>query len=254
MYFNNLQITALMSQTGTRHKNFFNRIDENIFLGKPTIILIDGKSQTGKSTFARWLCMQYDKKYLTVFQIEKILTYFLGLAIPYYNNEMDKIYNRWLLIEEPQLEVPRQEFWSTRNLILQGVTSSYGFTRNNVVMTLPNIKGISEMIYTNITFRISIDSKLDKDKNIVRKAYNKKPVWIERRNKYRWVLVERFTIPKIELPDEKEYKLLKADNFFKTQLPKWIDKLSIDKPKIKVELDKQTGNLISSIGSAYLTQ
>lgn len=222
---------------------FYERIDKQIRSKLVTLIIIDGKAQTGKSTLARSICEHYcGKEYKRFYTIQEILDYLKGWAkkIIKYNpdgsyyldqKELDQIQNRWLLFEEPQLEASRQEYWSERNLILQSITSSYGFLHNPLIMTLPNIKGITDMVMTNISLRITVRAWENSLGNMVRKAYIRLPEFNEMKNKWYWTTVQHHTIPFIEA--DPLYNAEKAHNFFVNQLDKWNNSLIFGKKSIE---------------------
>ena len=103
------------------------------------------------------------------------------------------------------------------------IVSSFGWLHNHIVMTLPNIKGLSEVILTNLTMRITVKADEGKTGEIRRRAYIKKPLWSDFKNKYIWVTVESHDIPLIE--KDQAYEDGKANNFFNTQLVSWKEKI-----------------------------
>lgn len=219
------------------------RIDRNMRLGLPNVIVIDGQAQTGKSTLARSIALKYDKNFKLAFTTEDILNYLKECANEYYNGNFKNILGKWIFFDEPQLDVPRMEFWSARNRIIQAVTSSFGFLKNNLIMALPNIKGLSDIVITNITMRVTVRCFELSDHTPIRKAYFKKVIWSEFKNKWYWKTYENHTIPYI-IPDV-NYDLNKADNFFKTQLTKWRTDMRLER-KTYYNIDKKTGNIIIS--------
>lgn len=232
MHVDKLRVQKLFKDNSNKYPNFNQRIRQNRLEGKPNLIIIDGKSQTGKSTLARYICSEFDKDYKLFFTVDDILQYLAFLR----NNletKDDKLFlpliyqDKWTFFDEPQLETPRQSFWSDRNMILQAYTSSFGFLHNHLVMALPNIKGISDIILTNITFRISVMSRLKNNNEILRKAYVKIPLFNDNKNKWYWVTVEEYRIPKID--SDLNYDSRKTNNFFNVQLPKWENQLNKNK-------------------------
>lgn len=234
-----LKITRLYEDTGRRFPNWQKRIEQQLKLGRINMIIVDGKAQTGKSTLARYIAKKYDDKFVQIFQVEEILTYLEKLKGWWYAGQHDKIYNKWIFFDEPQLETPKQEFWSQRNMVIQAFTSSFGFLHNHLIMALPNIKGLSDVILTNISMRITVKSYLGKSEDIIRKGYIKLPIWNEFKQKFFWVSVEDFTIPTIE--EDCQYIADKADNFFNNQLEKWKNKLKI-KPKVNEKMREEVDN------------
>jgi len=197
------------------------------------MIIIDGKAQTGKSTLGDHIARKYDPNYKLVYTVEEILEYLHFLKDLWFSGRKEEIYNKWIFWDEPQLETPKQEYWSQRNQIIQAFTSSFGFLHNHLVLALPNVKGLSDMVLTNISLRFSVVSFLNKKKEIIRKAYVKMPMYNEMKRRFYWTTVEEHTIP--EWLMTKEYYDAKANNFFNTQLNKWDVKLKYE-PKIKVEV------------------
>jgi hypothetical protein len=221
-----IKYTMLYKDSGFKYPNFWDRINDIRKLERVNMIVIDGKAQTGKSTLAQYIAEHYDKDFKTVFTVKEILDYVKDIGDIYYS-DYDRWLNmryKWLFWDEPNLEAVRNEWWSQRNTIIQLITSSYGFLKLNMILALPNVKGLSDIILTNISMRISVRSLLDKDRKIKRIATIRKPFWLEGRNKFVWIAVETFTIP--ELSMNKEYESAKADNFFKNQLVSWYQRLN----------------------------
>lgn len=206
--------------TGQHLPNFYNRIDKIRYTNLINMIIIDGKSQTGKSTLAKNICEKYDPNYITVFTIEELLSYLEKCK----ENE-DTNQGRFIFFDEPELEVNRNEWWTDRNRVLTFILSSFGFLHNNIVMALPNIKGLSDIILTNISLRISVKADYDEfKKRIVRKAIIKKAIWSDMKNKFIWITTEIHTIPDIE--KDMNYEQLKRHNFYDVQLPKWRSQIN----------------------------
>lgn len=215
------------SEEKKRIPDFRKRIRDNTKITGVNIIIIDGKSQTGKSTLADWLCRQYDEDFALCYTVEDVLKHFEKIK-NMYNNESDHglAFNRWIFWDEPQNEIPRLMFWSERNMVIQKLTSSFGFLKPSMVMALPNIKGLSEMVITNILFRISVKAFLKKDE-VVRHGYVKVPLFNEIKNKFYWTVVEDFKIKELKevTSDKSEYMKRKVTNFF-TQLEAWRKDIS----------------------------
>jgi hypothetical protein len=193
------------------------------------MIIIDGKAQTGKSTLGDHIAKKYDPNYTLVYTVDDILNQLYKLRDLWFAGKMAEIYNRWIFWDEPQLETPKQEYWSQRNMIIQAFTSSFGFLHNHLILALPNIKGLSDIILTNLSLRFSVKSYLDRDKKVVRKAYVKVPLFNEMKQKFYWTTCEEYRIPEWTLT--KEYYDAKANNFFVNQLDKWKMKLG---PSFKI--------------------
>jgi hypothetical protein len=231
-----LRVVNPFSQSEGKYLTFNDRIRQNKLEGKPCLIIIDGKSQTGKSTLARYICKQFDENYKTFFTVNDLLNNLIEIK----NNlkfENDKwilpkeMLNHWNFFDEPSLEFGTQEgFWNERNKIMIAYTSGFGFLHNHLVMALPNIKGLSDIILTNITFRITVTSRILKDNTVLRKAFIKTPIYDEFKNRYFWVTVEEYKIPIIQ--EDKLYDSNKTNNFFNNQLPKWNERLN---PKIEIK-------------------
>ena len=208
------------AQSGMNYPTFKKRIEKREKAGLINMIIIDGKSQTGKSTLARSICTKYDPYYVTVFTIEELLNYLEQCK----ENE-DSQYGKFIFFDEPELEVSRSEWWTDRNRVLTFILSSFGFLHNNIVMALPNIKGLSDIILTNISLRINVKADYDDfHKKIVRKAFIKKAVWSDMKNKFIWITTEIHTIPEIE--KDIKYELSKRNNFYNIQLPKWKQQIN----------------------------
>jgi hypothetical protein len=242
-HFKRARIIHPFEKSGNNFPNFYQRIKKNLLEGKPCLIIIDGKSQTGKSTLARYICKEYDPNYKLFFTVSDILEHLQFLKSKLEKTADGKLFlpkeyqNKWTFFDEPQLETPRQTFWAERNMILQAYTSAFGFLHNHLIMALPNIRGISDIILTNITFRISVVSHLKPDNSIMRKAYVKIPLFNDNKNKYFWVRVEDYTIPFIE--KDLEYESKKTNNFFNVQLPKWEKEIGINTNRTIEEIMKE---------------
>lgn len=206
--------------------DFRKRIHDNTIITGVNIIIIDGKSQTGKSTLADWICKEQDREYSLCYKVEDVLKHFENLKEIWDSGKHMICWNRWLFWDEPQNEIPRLMFWSERNMVVQKLTSSFGFLKPSMVMALPNIKGLNEMILTNVLFRITVRAFLKK-KEIVRRGYVKIPIFNEIKNKFYWTTVENFKIPDlVEITkDNSEYMNRKVTNFF-TQLSAWRQDIS----------------------------
>lgn len=213
--------------------SFWERIEYIKELKRINIIVIDGKAQTGKSTLARYIAKRYDPDPIRVWTLEQLMDYLEMAEKLYYSGRFAEILNKFIVMEEPQLDSPKQEFWSARNAVIQAITSSFGFLKNHLILALPNIYGLSNTVYTNITLRMSVYSKLDKNRKIVRFANIQKPIWSDFKHKFYWRSVENYKIP--ELEEEKGYIDEKANNFFKIHLKRWKEKLKYDPFQIKVE-------------------
>lgn len=224
-----INITSPYQEPNIRIRNFLERIDYVRLLEMINLIAITGKSQSGKSTFARWICEKYDRHYVTVFTVEDILNYIDKIKKLYYDDmeEWKRMRWKWIFWDEPQLEIDKTEFWSQRNIVLGMLTSSYGFLKQNMVVALPNLRKLSDNLLTNLTYRIDMKAVLGRNREIIRKAYFKKPIYIERKNKYGWTTFQQITVPFIE--EDKKYDKAKADNFFNTQLPMWRKRVDIEK-------------------------
>lgn len=226
-------VTGLFDRAGEGIPNYFRRIDDTIALGRVNIIIIDGKTQTGKSTLGRKICSMYDKDYVRVWTTEDILKHLKNMKEAWLNGDKKSVYGRWILFEEPQLEAPRQEYWNQRNMIIQMITSSYGFLKQHMILTLPNVKGISDVVLTNVSLRITVRSNLNRDRKIERRGYVKIPIFNEMKNKYMWICAEEYKIPLIDM--DSDYDSEKANNFFNTQLEKWEKRLTADRKMYDME-------------------
>jgi len=225
-----LKITHPFEETGQTMPDFYRRIDNNILEGKPTIIIIDGKTQSGKSTLARKICIRYDPNYRRFFTIKNFIDFLneiKGKCKLTYDDtgklifaEIPEEYKHiWILFDEVELEAPVENMWKNRNKVLTSITSGFGFLKQNLILTLPDLTGISKRIYKNITFRISTRSYLNSFKTITRKAFIKIPIYDDNKNKYFWVTVEDHAIPFIA--EDNIYNAEKTHNFFFQQLPNW---------------------------------
>jgi hypothetical protein len=230
-YFRKLKITSIFENEHFKFPSFFERIDKNNKETGVNIVLIDGRGQAGKSTLADFIAKRYDKNYKLVYTVEEIIDRYKKLAELWLSGDYINSMYRWTFWDEPQLEVPRMAFWSDRNMIAQQLSSSFGFLKPSLIMALPNIKGLSDMILTNILFRITVNVHTNDKDEIVRKGYIKKPKYSESRNKFYWTGVETYTIP--DMPEltqfDSEYMKAKVNNFLNVQLKSWEQKLGIGK-------------------------
>lgn len=203
-------------------KNWEYRINERILKGGICLIVIDGMSQSGKSTLGEWICRNFDITFNPELQIvyepKQIIDYLKYIKEKWYGGEKEKILNKWIFWDEPQVSIPKQKFWDERNQIARDLTSTWGFLKQHLVMALPNISGISDTILTNILFRIHIKMFLT-EKGILRIAYCKTPYYNEYNKKWYWITFQQFLIPNISFSEI--YYNKKIKNFFENLLPKW---------------------------------
>lgn len=226
-----IKIRHVWNKIEEKIPDLFQRINDNIMQKAPTVILIDGKTQTGKSTLARYICSRYDPNYTTIFTVEDFLKYlnFLYSKLENIDGELmlPKQYcYKWILFDEVELETPSQKFYADKNIVLQSIIAGFGFLKQNMIMTLPDLRGISELLYINITMRISVKRFLNYNKEIVRTAFIKIPLYNDNKRKYWWINVQASKIQPIET--DKVYNTNKTKNFFETQLPKWTTQLKIN--------------------------
>lgn len=221
-HFNARTLTDFQT-TGQRMSNFYSRIEKRSKTNLINMIIITGRSQCGKSTLGRSICEKFDKDYVTVFTIEELLNYLEKCK----ENEIAYL-KKFIFFDEPELEVSRNEWWTDRNRVLCFILSSFGFLHNNIVMALPNIKGLSDIILTNISLRIDVNAEYnERTKTIVRKAYIKKAIWSDFKNKFMWITTEVHTIP--DISKNQNYEDRKRHNFFDIQLPKWKNQIEENK-------------------------
>lgn len=242
-----LNITPLFHNEKYKYPNYFQRIDECIFLGLLPIIIIDGKSQTGKSTLAKYICRTYDKNFITTFRMEQILEWLGWVDEEWRSGRSYNVKGRFIMYDEPQADAPTTDFQSPRNKIVKKFFSMSGMLKIGLVMALPDLLGISKTLYRNILMRISLTvRKVGNEKR--RYGFVKIPFYDEFANKYKWLTVERFPIP--ELPhDEPEYMKLKNENFFDVQLPKWREEMGM-KPLMRDHND-DAKNYLKRIGAIH---
>ena len=188
------------------------------------MIVIDGKSQSGKSTLARHICKVFDPEYTTVFTVKELLEYLERCSETYYNDmenyRKSSIWGKFILFDEIEIAVSKARFWEERNQVLTKIISSYGFLKQSIICTLPNIRGLTDLILTNLNFRIHVKADFnEKHGKIFRTGFIKKAVWSDYKNKFIWITTEIHHIPWIE--KDWTYEKRKADNFFKDSLPQW---------------------------------
>jgi len=238
--WSNLAITLPFQHDSFEFPDFWKRIDENIAMGRPTIIPIDGKSQTGKSTVARLICRTYASIYHRFFTVDSLINYLseCGSKCKFTFNSNHRpikvfvppeLYKQWFLFDEIQLEAPDEKRYTDRNLVLLAITSGFGFLKPNLIMTMPDLTGISRKVYKNITFRMSTTAHLGPHREIVRDAWIKTAIYDDNKNRYFWRTVEKYRIPVIkETEDDRIYDSEKAHNFFHVQLEKWKSQMKMD--------------------------
>lgn len=95
-YFKARTLTDFQN-TGHSISNFYRRIEKTMNTHLINMIVITGKSQTGKSTLARTICAKYDAEYTTVFTIEDLLNYLEKCK----ENE-SSVRNKWIFFDEPE--------------------------------------------------------------------------------------------------------------------------------------------------------
>jgi hypothetical protein len=212
-FIKHFPIISPYQEQDLRLPNWRERINKVLKLQSVNVILIDGRTQSGKTMLGQYIAKEYDPDFKTFFTVQEIINYFKK-----FEN------NRWILLEEPQLEANRLRFWDERNLIMSMFISAFGFTKNSLIMTLPNIKGISDMLLTNISMRITVISDLDKGDKIKRIAFIKKPIYNARRDKYIWTTVENYPIPELQV--DQDYLIRKKANFG-MKLNEWDKRLNI---------------------------
>lgn len=235
-FIRSFPIVSPYSEAPLKFDNFWTRIDKILKMQSVNIILIDGRTQTGKSTFAEHIARHYDKDYKIFFTVKDLVNYFKNFE-----------YNRWIILEEPQLEANRMRFWDERNMVMAMFVSAFGFTKNNLIMTLPALKGIADILLTNISLRITIVNHLNFKDEVVREAYIKKPVFNAKRDKWIWVTTEQHNIP--TLPIDAGYLEKKKINFDE-KLTEWNNRLennSFDYNKILSKID-DTGSILHKFG------
>jgi hypothetical protein len=202
------------AQSGKNIAGYQRRIYNREKAGLINMIIIDGVSQSGKTTFGREICRANDKNYVTIFSVTELLNFIKSCKE---TSEYGKY--KWILYDEPELDVDRANWFDERNKVLAFILSSYGFLHLNIVMCLPNIRRLSDTILTNISMRISIKTDYDELKNTIsRRALIKKAVYSEYKNKFIWITVEFHRIPAIE--KDTEYEARKRSNFY-DRLPVW---------------------------------
>lgn len=239
-HWTKLRVTHPFSQSDFEFPDYHQRIDDNLTMRRPTIILIDGKSQTGKSELARMVCSEYDPDYKRFFTVDELLDYLSEIAkkCEFIRDKNGKLIDvrvppeymrRWYLFDEVQMESPDEDRYKNRNKVLVSIAGGFGFLLPGFIMTLPDLTGISRKLYKNITFRISTMSKLNRNREIERTAFIKLAIYDDNKNRYFWRTVEINKIPFIkESEDRRIYHAEKTHNFFVTQLDKWRGEMKMD--------------------------
>lgn len=202
------------------------------------VIFVDGRGQSGKSTFADYKAKEYDQNYYLMYTIEDL---FKLLEIYRKKLEIDvngkignqealkKIQYKWIFWDEPQNETINTRFWDERFYIAGQLTSAWGFLKQQLIIATPDTANLPHYLMRNVTCKVSIKVFL-RGNEIIRKYF----VYIAKKNpktnKWYWGFpIQSEIIPKLELPVY--YWERKLNNFFNVQLEKWKENIMIDKNK-----------------------
>lgn len=227
-------------------KRIDQRIEDVIEKGLINIIFVDGRSQSGKSTWADDKIKQYDPNYTLVYNAEdifKLLDRYKTLLHVDSEGHVGKPENinlilwKWILFEEPQNQLSKK-FWDERTTVITQLTSTWGFLKNQMILTMPDCAGLPKIptIMINLTCKVTIKIFLKNHKKI--RYYF---VYIPHKNykteNYFWgSAVESGPIPELELT--KEYFEKKYHNFFNVQMKQWENNLHIERRKGEYFLKK----------------
>ena len=211
------------------------RINIRINRGLICETLIDGISQSGKSTKGEMLCKEYDPNYTLVQTVEDIIRYVENLKRLYKQGKYNRVFNRWILWDEPEAEVPKQQFWDDRNIIADQMVSTWGFLKQHLVLCLPDTSKIR--ITPNILMKISVVVKGRKP-NLKRTGYVRLPFFNQKTQKWGWTLnpVEQFNIEEYKFSES--YEKRKVDFFFNNLVPRWKLQMRKEQPNY-VELENR---------------
>jgi len=214
-------ISPFKSKHFYRQPTIWDRIDTNISLGLPNNIVIEGRAQTGKTTFGRYICLHYDLNYNLLYSVQDAFKILDNYKAQYFAGSTAMLW-KWNLLDEPQLEAPSVKYRDERALALQQIIGSWGELKQNLVLTLPDMGDIGKRFYRNLTYRIQMSVKKNKqtgEREYIAIFYRPyKPIWI---NTWKWLRIGKFIVPNVEKDvDSLERKM---DNFFNDKLGRLKD-------------------------------
>jgi hypothetical protein len=235
----NFKIGSPFNSFKPQIKKVDQRISDVIEKGLINVIFVDGRSQSGKSTYADNKIKCWDPNYTLVYNAEdifKLLERYKTLLKIDSEGHIGKPENinlilwKWILFEEPQNQLSKK-FWDERTTIITQLTSTWGFLKNQLVLTMPDCAGLPKIptIMINLTCKITIKMFL-KNHVKIRRYYVYIPHKNYRTENYFWgSAVESGLIPELQLSPE--YFEKKYHNFFNVQMKKWEEDLHIERRK-----------------------
>ncbi|MCX6820651.1 MAG: hypothetical protein NT016_01760 [Candidatus Aenigmarchaeota archaeon] len=191
-----------------RQPSCFDRTDDNMFCGKINVVVIEGPSQSGKTTLGGWWATRYDPKPRLLYNAREALDMckeYLAL----YREEEERGVDitrrsmlwKWNVLDEPQQEAPSAKWLDERAQVIAQIVNGYGFLKQNLVLTLPDLGDIGKRVYSNnLTYRIKVDVRKIAGK-ASRRAYfyfPYKPIW---KDKWTWKDAGYMDVPRIVLPE-----------------------------------------------------
>lgn len=204
----------------------WDRIDYNTSLGKINTIVIEGASQSGKTTFGEIVCEHYRKPTLW-YSIEDIFKT-MDEWDAVYQNAKDKgipileaiepLRYGWFLFDEPDLEAPKQRWKDARTQAITRVINSYGIFKANLVLCLVDAEELGKGFYNNLTYRVRMSVK-KVGGAIVRKATFYRPHKFIGQKEFRWYAVGEYIVPEKQMSNE--YYTAKLSNLFDDKLKRW---------------------------------
>lgn len=220
-------------------------ITDTMKKGMINVIPIEGRGQSGKSTFADWKTKQYDPNYFLMYTIEDLFKMIDGWtklldveiikdngfdkAIMKKPENMSKIMYKWIFWDEPQAEVNNIKFWDERIYIASQLTSTWGFLKQQLILATIDVGSLPSFFMRNVSCKIVMKVFLRNQEREYR-YFIHVPRKHPKTGKWYWGYPIGYGImPTVELPVE--YWERKLNNFFNVQLEKLKDNLIIDKRK-----------------------
>lgn len=219
----------------------WDRINENISLGKINTIAIEGASQTGKSTLGSWICEHYDPEYVTWWNTEDVFKCMDDLkqkAMSYMDKNphlpiidaVKPIQHKWFLFEEPDSFVSRAKWRSEHTQAIIRIINMYGFLKPNLVLCMPDMDELGSGFFRNLTYRVFITVR-KRFGRIVRKATFYRPYKPVGLPKYKWYPIGETEIPELTLTND--YFKRKMHNFFDDKLNLYKNLITVEDAKLK---------------------
>ena len=208
-------------------------IEYNLSHRQNNLIIIVGRQRSGKSYAGLQLCETYDSKFN-----KDALCFSMKDFMKFVRSQR----NRWLLFDEVGVEFDNVLWWSTPVRIMKYIVETYASRQLNLVMTLPNLVGMSTAI-KDLSYYII---------RMFQPRYGLLiGIWTDHINKmgYKWLQYLEFGMPSQAIIDEYEKK---KDSFLTQKSIDWSRELGLLETKDDKRL-KYLGQLLGSgiKGEAY---